>query len=144
MSCDVAHSVSVFFWQLFICRFSIYDFWLSAWQPQICLTFVNYIHLYLAILYSDMELRWKARNIDNKHTLYELDLKWDLFIGYSRHFSSRCVNRKSVVGWENLLKAVVMNEVYSNSPRLQAVTQIILFIATSWMKFIVISHASKQ
>jgi hypothetical protein len=23
---------------------------------------------------------------DNKHTLYELDLKWDLFIGYSRHF----------------------------------------------------------
>ena len=37
-----------------------------------------------------------------------------------------------------------MNEVYSNSPRLQAVKQIILFIATLWMKFIVISHASKQ
>jgi len=34
--------------------------------------------------------------------LYELDLKWDLFIGYSRHFNSRCTCRKSVVGWENL------------------------------------------
>ena len=35
--------------------------------------------------------------------LYELDLKWDLFIGYSWYFNSRCVYRKSVVGWENLL-----------------------------------------
>ena len=33
--------------------------------------------------------------------------------------------RKYVVGWENLLKALVMNE-----PRLQAVKQILLFIAT--------------
>ena len=46
-----------------------------------------------------------------KIDLYELDLKWDLFIGYSRHFNSRCVYRKSVVGWENLLKTVVMNDV---------------------------------
>jgi len=30
--------------------------------------------------------------------LYELDLKYDLFIGYSRHLNSRCVYRKSVVG----------------------------------------------
>ena len=30
--------------------------------------------------------------------LYELDLKWDLFIDYSQHFNSRCVYRKSVVG----------------------------------------------
>jgi len=44
--------------------------------------------------------------------LYELDLKWDFFIGYSRHFNSRCAYRKSVVGWEHFLKAVVMNEVY--------------------------------
>ena len=29
-------------------------------------------------------------------------------------FNSRCVYRKYVIGWENLLKAVVMNEVYSN------------------------------
>ena len=58
-----------------------------------------------------------------KYILYELDLKWDLFIGYSRHFNSRCV-------WENLLKAVVMNEMYSNYPRLQAVKHIMLFIAT--------------
>jgi hypothetical protein len=28
---------------------------------------------------------------------HELDLKWDLFIGYSRHFKRRCVYRKSVV-----------------------------------------------
>ena len=48
------------------------------------------------------------------YPLYELVLKLDLFIGYSRHFNSRCVYRKYVVGWENLLKAVVMNEVYSN------------------------------
>ena len=30
---------------------------------------------------------------------------------YSRHFNSRCEYGKSVVGWENLVKAVVMNEV---------------------------------
>jgi len=53
-------------------------------------------------------------DINIYYQLYELDLKWDLFIGYSRHFNSQCVYRKSVVGWENLLKAVVMNEVYSN------------------------------
>jgi hypothetical protein len=35
---------------------------------------------------------------------------------------------KIVVGWETLLKAVVMNEVYSNQPRLQAVKHILLFI----------------
>jgi hypothetical protein len=29
-------------------------------------------------------------------------------------FNSRCVYRKFVIGWGNLLKAVVMNEVYSN------------------------------
>jgi hypothetical protein len=29
-------------------------------------------------------------------------------------FNSRCVYIKYVIGWENLLKAVVMNEVYSN------------------------------
>ena len=45
-------------------------------------------------------------------------------------FNSRCVYRKYVIGWENLLKAVVMNEVYSNYSRLQAVKQILLFIAT--------------
>jgi hypothetical protein len=49
---------------------------------------------------------------DWKKHLYELDLKWDLFIGCSLHFNSRCAYRKSVEGWENLLKAVVMNEFY--------------------------------
>jgi len=38
--------------------------------------------------------------------LYELDLKWDLFIGYSRHFINRCVYRKSVVGWELWMKFI--------------------------------------
>ena len=49
-----------------------------------------------------------------KKDLYELDLKWDLFIGYSRHFNSRSVYRKSVLGWEIFLKTVIMNELYSN------------------------------
>jgi len=39
----------------------------------------------------------KISLIGTQYQLYELDLKWDLFIGYSRHFNSRCVYRKYVV-----------------------------------------------
>ena len=33
---------------------------------------------------------------------------------FSLAVNSQCVYREFVVGWENLFKAVVMNEVYSN------------------------------
>jgi hypothetical protein len=91
---------------------------------------VHFIDLYLVI------------QIVLQYILYELDLKWDLFIGYSRHFNSRCAHIAYVVGWENLLRADLwMNFIVISHTSNQL--SIILFIATLWMKFIIMSHAYK-
>ena len=55
----------------------------------------------------------KNAKLRKKQQLYPIVPPVSKLSGHS-DFNSRCVYRKYVIGWENLLKVVVMNEVYSN------------------------------
>jgi hypothetical protein len=82
----------------------------SLWGYNCCF-FLNFVPLHIESPYNfggkkpSAEDNWACRKmltIANEKISFEVK------------FVQRCVYIKYVIGWENLLKAVVMNEVYSN------------------------------
>jgi hypothetical protein len=89
--------------------------------------YLHFINLYLVI------------QIVLQYILCELDLKWDIFIGCSRHFNSRCAHIKYVLGWENLIRADLwMNFIVINV----AIHKIMLNWLEVWLITIKFIHKS--